>query len=99
MNQKLIATSNMIPNTAIAQFISASAGFGLVGKKKKTVVIEQYTRLTTLVGYPHLPSRNGPGVNLSRPTKSKTAIGRAYEMVRAIVLTLKTAWRTLLAKR
>lgn len=47
--------TNITPKTAIAQFIVATDGAGLVGKKKNTVVTAQYTRLTTFSVEPHLP--------------------------------------------
>jgi hypothetical protein len=76
------------------------AGFGDPGKKKNTVVMTVYMMEITFRAGPNLPKPNSPpDGNLSRPTAINTAMGIAYEIVRAMVLTLKMAERVVLEKR
>jgi hypothetical protein len=56
--------------------------------------------LTQLQNDPSFPKANFPPEgSLSRPTAKRQAMGMPYDMVKAIVLTLRIAWSVVEAKR
>jgi hypothetical protein len=91
VNQKPIATSSIAPNTATAQFIVVKVRDGEPGKRKNTVVTQQYISPTQLITGRKRPRENVRGGISDIPKIMAANMGSEYDMVKAIVQTLTTA--------